>query len=501
MMPTSVPPVPDNQLALRSDQLNSLLEISTLLNGIHDLNVLLPKIMDMALAPIQAERGLIVLKEGTEFRVAVARSVHDDEGDLLEYSSSIVRRAMSGEGAILTHDAQIDPRFSGAQSVIMQRVTSVLCVPLIVKDQVEGAIYLDSRQNRTKFTPESLDFLKIFANIAAISVQNARLVQGLSLENVRLQSEVERTYAFSEIIGNHPRMIETFKLMDKIKDSNISVLIEGESGTGKELVARALHYSSIRRNKPFVAQFCGNLSENLLESELFGHRKGSFTGAIADKKGLLEIADGGTFFLDEIADISPTIQAKLLRVIQDGIVRRVGDVTERKVDVRIVSATNRSLKKEVEKGAFREDLYYRLNVVYMRLPALRERRSDIPLLVHHLLKKFATHNGDEKPKQITSDAMKQLLDYDWPGNIRELGNTIERSYVLSSPTTIRAEDLSLPQRSADGSPRPRTMKDHTREIVVRTLEECGGNRTRTAEVLDVSLRWLHYKLNEWKIDV
>jgi len=278
-------------------------------------------------------------------------------------------------------------------------------------------------------------------------------------------------------------------------------LIEGESGTGKELVARALHYSSLRRNKPFVAQFCGNLSENLLESELFGHRKGSFTGAVSDKKGLLEIADGGTFFLDEIADISPSIQTKLLRVLQDGIMRRVGDTVERKVDVRILSATNRSLKKEVEKGNFREDLYYRLNVVYVRLPSLRERRTDIPLLVHHFLKKFATRSGDEKPKQIAADALKQLIEYDWPGNIRELENTMERAYVLSTPTTIRAEDLSLPARAADGSQRPRTMKDHTRDIVVHTLEECGGNRTRTAEVLDVSLRWLHYKLNEWKIDV
>ncbi|MDK9701402.1 MAG: sigma 54-interacting transcriptional regulator, partial [bacterium] len=290
-MMTTPPPLPaENKATLQSDQLSTLLEVSALLNGIHELSELLPKLMEIALAPVQAERGIIVLKEGDEFRVAVARSVHGDEEDLLEYSKSIVRRAMSGEGAILTHDAQLDPRFSDSQSVIMQRVTSVLCVPLIVKEEVKGAIYLDARHNRTQFTPESLDFLKILANTSAIAIENARLVQGLSLEKVRLQAEIERTYAFSEIIGNHSKMIDVFKLMDKIKDSNIAVLVEGESGTGKELVARALHYSSIRRNKLFIAQFCGNLSENLLESELFGHKKGAFTGAYQDKNGLLEIA-------------------------------------------------------------------------------------------------------------------------------------------------------------------------------------------------------------------
>lgn len=480
-----------------SEQIQSLVEISYMLNSIHDLSTLLPKIMEVALAPVQAERGLLVIKEEGDFRVAVARSIHDDEQDLVEYSSSIVRRAMNDNVAILTHDAQSDPRFSGAQSVIIKQITSVICVPLVVKDQVEGAIYLDAKHNRTKFTNESLDFLKILANISAIAIQNARYFEGLALEKVRLQSEVERKYAFSEIIGFHPKMIEIFKLLEKIKDSNISVLIEGESGTGKELVARALHYSSTRRNKPFVAQYCGNLSENLLESELFGHKRGSFTGAHQDKKGLLEIADGGTFFLDEIADISPTIQAKLLRVLQDGVIRRVGDTLERKVDVRIVSATNRSLKKEVEKGNFREDLYYRLNVVTLTLPPLRERKSDIPLLVHHFLKKNAQRIGDATPKRISPEAMKLLQNYPWPGNIRELENTIERAYVLSSTSTIQPEDLTLPlyEPVVDQS-----LRGITKQHVLKVLAECEGNKKKAAEILDVSLRWLHYKLNEWNIE-
>ncbi|MCX7835795.1 MAG: sigma 54-interacting transcriptional regulator [bacterium] len=480
-----------------SEQVQSLVEISSLLNSIHDLATLLPKIMDVALAPVQAERGLLVIKENDDFRVAVARSIHNDEEDLVDYSRSIVRRAMTDNVAILTHDAQTDPRFSDAQSVIIKQITSVICVPLVVKDHVEGAIYLDAKQNRTQFTNESLDFLKILANISAIAIQNARYFEGLALEKVRLQSEVERTYAFSEIIGNHPKMIEIFKLLEKIKDSNISVLIEGESGTGKELVARALHYSSTRRSKPFIAQYCGNLSENLLESELFGHKRGSFTGAHQDKKGLLEIADGGTFFLDEIADISPTIQAKLLRVLQDGVIRRVGDTLERKVDVRIVSATNRSLKKEVEKGSFREDLYYRLNVVTITLPPLRERKSDIPLLVHHFLKKNAQRHGDPTPKRISPEALRQLQSYHWPGNIRELENTIERAYVLSSTSQIEPEDLISPHFETDPD---QTLRHITKQHVLKVLKDCEGNKKKAAELLDVSLRWLHYKLNEWHIE-
>jgi len=290
--------------------------------------------------------------------------------------------------------------------------------------------------------------------------------------------------------------MEVFNLMRRVMNSDISVLLEGESGTGKELVARALHYNGTRRDKLFVAQFCGNLSENLLESELFGHKKGSFTGAIADKKGLFEIADGGTFFLDEIADISPTIQAKLLRVLQEGEIRRVGDTESRRVNVRIISATNRGLKREVEAGRFREDLYYRLNVISIRLPALRERTGDLPLLVNHFLKRFAEKNRNPL-KHITPRALQVLANYTWPGNVRELENTIERAIILSENDSIDTEDLFIPEVE-DLPQAPKSLKEHERDIVLKILEECGGNRTKTAEILGVSLRWLHYKLTEWK---
>ena len=273
--------------------------------------------------------------------------------------------------------------------MIFKQIRSVMSVPFVLRGKLLGAIYLDSKARRGGFTDDSLAFIKSFSNLAAIAIENARLMEALRDENYQLRSEVQRHYHFREIIGNSQKMQNVFEMLTKIIHSDISVLLEGESGTGKELVARALHYNGPRRDKPFIAQFCGNLSETLLESELFGHKRGAFTGAISDKKGLLEVANGGTFFLDEVADIPTSIQTKLLRVLQDGEFRRVGDTENRKVDVRIVSATNKSLAREVEKGTFREDLFYRLNVITVHMPPLRERTGDIPLLVQHFLTKHA----------------------------------------------------------------------------------------------------------------
>jgi Nif-specific regulatory protein len=393
-------------------------------------------------------------------------------------------------------NAQEDPRFSGAQSIIIQNIQSVACVPFHIKGKTLGAIYLDSRLDRHRFTQKSVHFLSAFANSAAIAIENAQLMSQLREENIQLRQEVQERYRFSEIVGNSPAMQEVFDLLGKIVNSDISVLLEGESGTGKELVAKALHYNGPRRSKPFVAQFCGNLSESLLESELFGHRKGSFTGAIRDKKGMFEVADGGTFFLDEIADIPPLIQAKLLRVLQDGEMRRVGDTETRHVDVRIISATNRSLAKQVEGGLFREDLFYRLNVITIKMPPLRDRKGDIQILVQHFLDKFAARTGIP-PKKITQAAMKALENYAWPGNVRELENTLERAVVLSQERPITLESLIIPKARELAGGR-KTLKEHEKEVVMRTLEESGGNKTKTAEALDVSLRWLHYKLAEWR---
>jgi Nif-specific regulatory protein len=488
---------------LPQEQLHALFEISQVLNTITDIDRLLDRVMDIALQAVDAERGFLVLRDDDEtgkLNVKTARNIAQEAALSLEdISHSIVQEVIANQTGVLTVDAQADPRFAGSESVIFKQIRAVMSVPFVLRGKILGAIYLDSKARRGGFSEDSLAFLKAFSNLAAIAIENARLMETLRDENYLLRSEVQRTYHFREIIGNSPKMQNVFEILTKIIHSDISVLLEGESGTGKELVARALHYNGPRRDKPFIAQFCGNLSETLLESELFGHKRGSFTGAITDKKGLLEVANGGTFFLDEVADIPVSIQTKLLRVLQDGEFRRVGDTENRKVDVRIVSATNKSLSREVERGAFREDLYYRLNVISVHMPPLRERTGDCALLVQHFLTKHAAKSND-RLKRITHDAMRILESYHWPGNVRELENAVERAIVLAEDRDISPSELIIP-RVAKPAGQAKSLKEYERELVIKTLEEMKGNKTHTAEALGVSLRWLHYKLAEWKVGI
>ncbi|HEY3296178.1 MAG TPA: sigma 54-interacting transcriptional regulator [bacterium] len=487
---------------LPQEQLHALYEISQVLNSIPDIDRLLERVMDIALQAVDAERGFLVLQESDSGKLTVrtARNIAPESAlSIADISHSIVQEVIDSQRGVLTVDAQADPRFAGSESVIFKQIRAVMSVPFLLRGKILGAIYLDSKAKRSGFTDDSLGFLKSFSNLAAIAIENARLMENLRDENYQLRTEVQRTYHFREIIGSSQRMQNVFEILGKIIHSDISVLLEGESGTGKELVARALHYNGPRRDKPFIAQFCGNLSETLLESELFGHKRGSFTGAITDKKGLLEVANGGTFFLDEIADIPMSIQTKLLRVLQDGEFRRVGDTENRKANVRIVSATNKSLAREVEKGTFREDLFYRLNVITVSMPPLRERTGDIPLLVTHFLAKHANKNND-RVKKITNEAMRILETYHWPGNVRELENAVERAIVLAEDRDITPSELIIP-RVAKPAGNSKSLKEYERDLVLKTLEEMKGNKTHTAEALGVSLRWLHYKLAEWKVGI
>ncbi len=475
---------------------NSVIELGTESTK-RDVSKLLETVLSLAVEMMNADGGVILLKVKSEFQTVASHGISaESAAQLTDLSSSVVKSVLDSATPVLTHDAKADPRFTDAASVILHQITSIICAPMFFNNDVIGVLYLDSRSNRQKFTEDNLDFVSIFAQMAAITIDYARSYGDLYSEKIRLQDEATKPWKMQNIIGKSLKMQEVFNLLKRVLYSDISVLIEGESGTGKELVARALHYNGPRRDKPFVAQFCGNLAEALLESELFGHKKGSFTGAIADKKGLFEIADGGTFFLDEIADISPTIQTKLLRVIQEGEIRRVGDTESRIVDVRIISATNKDLKSEVENGKFREDLFYRLNVITVRLPALRERVGDIPLIAQHFLKIYIERNK-LKNKKISPHAMQALANYSWPGNVRELENTIERAVLLSEGDAILIKDLFIPETELKTS-HQMTLKDYERELVEKTLEECSNNKTKSAEILGVSLRWLHYKLNEWK---
>jgi Nif-specific regulatory protein len=336
-------------------------------------------------------------------------------------------------------------------------------------------------------------------------------------ENVELKREAEGRYSFDQIIGRSPAMQKTFDLLTRVIDSSTTVLITGETGTGKELIARAIHYNSPRRSKHFVAQNCGALMENLLESELFGHRKGAFTGAVEDKKGLFEVADGGTMFLDEIGDMPPPLQIRLLRVLQDGEIKRVGDTTTRKVDVRVISATNRDLEQAVKQKRFREDLYYRLHVFPIRVAPLRERREDVPLLVDHFIR---TYVAKEKKNVtgVSADALDLLMAYDFPGNVRELENEIQRTVALvgdGRPITpdllsdkiVEKHKAGVSAGNAVGAGAPEawsgTLKEHVqrfeRSVIVQALDRHGWNRTQTAKQLGISLRPFMEKLKRYGI--
>ncbi len=480
----------------------ALSEIGLTINTIQDPDELLEKVLAIAMETLDAERGFVLLTardrpEG--FEVKSSRNVTEEQlGDLVRISTSVVHEVLHTGEPILVFEALKDERYKETESIVVQQIQSIACVPLRIKNRQIGAIYLDSLTKRGRFTRASLPFLHAFANQAAIALENARLYRTLREENRRLRSEVQRLHGFDEIIGQSRPMREVFETITRVLDTDATVLIEGESGTGKELAARAIHYNGERKDKPFVAVFCGSLPDELLESELFGHKRGAFTGAVSDKRGLFEVADGGTVFLDEVGDLSPRMQTVLLRVLQSGEIKRVGDTQIRRVNVRVLSATNKSLKELIKAGEFREDLYYRLNTITITMPPLRHRRNDVPLLAHHFLDKYA-RGKREYIKGFAPEALELLQSYTWPGNVRELENTIERAVVLARGEFIQREDLRLPESiTLDPFEPGLTLKEIERRAVLQTLKAHDGNISETARVLGVSRRWLHYKLKEWE---
>ena len=480
--------------------LDALLRISTVIDTLQDLDILLGKIMDIAVSAVGAERGFLILTDDTgRPSVRTARNMSDQNiQDVTKISNSIVRKVLKTGETVLIYDTESEGDLEGMHSIIMYQIRSVACVPLKIKERPIGAIYLDSIHHRSGFTKTSIPFLTIFANQAAIAIENARLYQQLREENRQLRKQAQKANDFDGIIGNSAKMKQVFDIMRSVLDSDATVLIQGESGTGKELVARAIHHHGLRRDKPFVALFCGSLPESLLESELFGHKKGAFTGAISDKKGLFEAADGGTLFLDEIGDISTKIQTQLLRVLQEGEVKRVGENHVRTVDVRIVAATNKDLQEQIREGLFREDLFYRLNVIDIHLPPLRERAEDVTLLAQHFVLKFAAKYRKDI-HGFSPEGMDLISRYHWPGNVRELENKVEKAVVLAKGALIGPEDLQLsPSRNHRPLPSGVTVEQIVRQLVEQTLSETGGNVTRAAAQLGVSRRWIQYKQKQWK---
>ncbi|MGH9866623.1 MAG: sigma-54 interaction domain-containing protein, partial [Candidatus Polarisedimenticolia bacterium] len=483
--------------------LSAMFELSGIINTMSDLDTMLARLLDVGLGIVSAERGLIILlNEAGAQEVAAARDLEEETvRDALAYSHSVVKEAASGQ-VVIALDTHQDDRFRKYRSVSLYAIKSLMCVPMRVREQIIGTVYVDSRRQGIPFTEQDLRFLEAFANLAASAVEQARLHDKLATENVYLRREAAERHHYQNIIGKNVKMQAVYDLMEKVAASNLPVLIQGESGTGKELVARGLHYSSPRRHRKFYSENVAAIPDTLLESEMFGHVRGAFTGADRDRKGLFELADGGTLFLDEIGDMSLPMQAKLLRALQDGEIRPVGGKDIRKVDVRIISATNKDLEQMIKDKVFREDLFYRLNVVRIPLPPLRERKEDIPLLVDSFLTKAARDSG-AAPKRIDMGTLQLLLRYAWPGNVRELENEILRLAVLCPGEVITQRDLMDNAELYDKITRLDDQQAFTRleELerlqIEKALMEAGGNRARAADLLGISRATIFRKLRKY----
>ncbi len=505
-----------------------LMTITHRLNDEPRLRALLELVMDAIVELTGASRGFLLLKgDDGELRIRTARNIgeRDLDGDDMAFSRSVAETVARGGNALVTVDASIDGRFNTSASVAAMQLRSILAVPLRVHGEVVGTVYVDDRFRAGAFDDDAVEVARAFADAAAVAIHNARVradLQRALRRAERLSEELERrvdaqrveleavrqTLAsdttrgrYEGIIGRGAAMTRLLGLVDRVSPTAMPVLLQGESGTGKELVARAIHANSARASRAFVAENCGAIPETLLESVLFGHVRGAFTGADRNRAGLFEVADGGTLFLDEVGEMSPAMQAKLLRVLQEGEVRPVGGERSRKVDVRVIAATHRDLHDMVRKGTFREDLFYRLAVMVLPIPALRERREDIPALVAHMLQR---HNKGEL--QIDRKAMARLVAAPWPGNVRQLENELQRAAVLADGI-IREEDLNatLPASNApsstargegqtDGLDLRHAVADVEREMVERALREHGWNQSRAAKALGLSRFGLQKKL-------
>ncbi|MCK4814164.1 sigma-54-dependent Fis family transcriptional regulator, partial [bacterium] len=376
---------------------------------------------------------------------------------------------------------------------------SIACVPLIYRDNLVGGIYVDTRADRAVFNDDTLQFLSAFANIAGLAIENAQLYQSIVSENISLKTVLNEWRQFPEIISQSEKMKKVYEIMNQVIPTDVTVFILGETGTGKELVARAIHYNGYRKRRPFITVNCSAIPGELLESELFGYKKGSFTGATTDRRGLFEAANGGTIFLDEISDLPVPLQPKILRVLQDGEIRRLGETKNTYVAVRIISATHRNLAVLVGQQKFREDLYYRLNVVTIEIPPLRERVEDIPLLVNYFIKKHSK-KMEKGVTGISKQALNRLSKHNWPGNIRELENTIESAIVLCRGKIIEEEDLEIKSIASQDLREVKTLSEIEKKEILRRLKDFSGDRKRTAESLGISLRTLQYRLSKWEKD-
>ena len=489
--PESLAALPQSERLSRN--LSALLRISATIGTIRDMQSVQWALLGMIFDVIPAERGAVILVKDSSLEilshVAWDRAAGPDQP--VHVSQALLRKVIEERVFLLE---------AGSAANAGQQIpsASVLCVPLVAAHSPIGIIYLESTNPSTPFTEDDLQLASAIAGLAAIAIENARQFESLGIENQQLRAQASLEH---DMVGRSSRMREVYQFIERVAPSDATVLICGESGTGKELAARAIHNNSNRKSHPFVALNCAAISEALLESELFGHEKGSFTSAIAQKKGMIEVAEGGSLFLDEIGELSPILQAKLLRVLQEREFTRVGGTRSIKINVRFLAATNKDLQRAVKEEKFRADLFHRLNVISLVLPPLREHAEDIPVLAEYFAARYAKR-CNRVLRGISPAARASLQSYTWPGNVRELENAMERAVVIGSSDMILPEDLPEPllETSSPGTGETPTkyhdaIRNLKKQLIMGALDQADGSFTQAAKILGVHANYLHRLIN------
>jgi Nif-specific regulatory protein len=494
-----------------------LFEISQILDRSMDLREVVGPVLEAIATHMGMLRGTLTLvnRQTHEILIEAAHGLSDSQKERGRYKpgEGVTGKVVAtGRPAVVPHISD-EPLFldrTGARKHLDKKDISFICVPIKLENEVLGALSSDRLFEEGVSLEEDVRLLSIIASMIAQAVRLRQSAQEertrLLEENLRLQTALKEQFRPSNIVGNSKGMRVVYELIAQVSKSDATVLIRGESGTGKELVAHAIHYNSLRASRPFIKVNCGALPESVVESELFGHEKGAFTGAIATRKGRFELAHGGTIFLDEIGDLSPATQIKLLRVLQEKEFERVGGTITIKTDVRVITATNRNLEALIAEAKFREDLYYRLDVFPIHVPPLRERKTDIPLLADFFIEKYSRANH-KQVRRIATPAIDMLMTYHWPGNVRELENCVERAILLTSDSVIHGHHLppTLQTAEASGTIHPGTL-DGTlegveRDLIMDALKSARGNKAKAARELGISERIMGLRVRRYGIDV
>ena len=481
-------------------------DVSEIIGSVIDLNNLLDVIIVSATKIMNAKASSLLLKDKRSsklfFHIATGDKKEEVKRFELEEGEGIAGWVAEHGEPLLVTNVKEDPRWSDKISTATAFDTkSIACAPLKVGDTILGVIEIIDHEDGSVLTNEDLDMLIAFSELSAATILKAQVYSSVHTQNKQLRQELDKKFT---IIGESPSLKKLLADSSKVAHSNATVLMTGESGTGKELIARLIHNTSPRKEQPFVVINCGALTETLLETELFGHEKGAFTGADSQKLGLFETANGGTIFLDEIGETSTGMQVKLLRVLQEGTFNRVSGVVPINVDVRVLAATNKDIEKMVEEGTFREDLYYRLNVVRLKIPSLAERRSDIPLLVNHSMEKFRK-NSRCTAESFTPETMEILTRYSWPGNVRQLENSVERAMIMCSNKEVTPADLPYEimekneNRFEVGMSLKEAQDNFKRQFITKTLSSVSGSKTKAAAILDIQRTYLSRLVKELEI--